>query len=78
MSEKSWNIWSVKNRWLRAGVAWLLAPPGIMLAYTIFTVAALWEAIKWGVDTFREDMRDFTRDVPWEIMWRAMTAKEAK
>lgn len=30
-----WTIWSIKNRWLRAAVAWMVALAGVVIVATI-------------------------------------------
>lgn len=73
------SIWNIKNRWLRAGVAWGVAAGMVVFVAGAFIVTAfvgairgLWEGPAEFIDDF-DEWSELGSD-----MWAAMTAQEAR
>lgn len=81
MAKRPWNIWNIKNRWVRAIIAWLLvlallplAIVGLSILCLLFTLVGAYRGIK-------DEFQDAFSPRGWvelaAIMWRAMTARES-
>lgn len=81
MTTTTWNIWSIKNRWLRAAVAWpLVFFGGVALAVVFVAAAVVLGVIGAGKGAYHE-VRQLWLPGWGEIgrmAWRAMTAKESE
>lgn len=69
------NLWDIKNRWLRAAVAWLFAAITVVLVVVLGTIAALGGA---AIGAFQELRALIGTADDWELprLWAAMTARE--
>lgn len=81
--KKSWNIWHIKNRWIRAAVALpLVAGTAVMMlavvvsATVIFALRGAWDAVADGYsDGFGvSDRKEWAGIV--RAAWRAITAQD--
>ena len=81
--KKNWSIWSIKNRWLRAAVAWpcvvgmtIVAAVVIVCATVFFALKGAWDTVVEGyVDGFGvHDRREWA--AIFGDAWAAMTAKD--
>ncbi len=77
-SKKTFNIWRIKNRWLRAGVAWVVVIGIAAFLAFAFAVTAIIGAIRglWEGPVEFIDGFDEWRDLGGNA-WAAMTAKDA-
>lgn len=81
MSKRArWNIWRIKNRWLRAAAAWAVLPPLLIGLFLFMVALAAVDAMLWAVKEFGIQFLYTFRPSEWRSMLksatRAMTAKE--
>ena len=73
-----WNIWRIKNRFLRAGFTLLAMTPLLLLALVITAIiaicAGIGEGVSYGRHVFKRNS-DIKR--MWPNYWRAITFREA-
>lgn len=75
-----WTIWSIKNRWLRAAVAWVLATLTALIAVALLVALTVISAIVGAVRNIWDDVGTFTDGGEWAPLlssaWAAMTGKD--
>lgn len=74
----SWNIWRIKNRWLRSAVVAIIGTPVIFVAVAFVAVIALIAGMAegatyaWSVFWREQEVKKI--GINW---WRAVTLREA-
>ena len=80
---KRLTIWSIKNRWLRAAVAWLAFIAGCAALVPVLAGLAVWSAVTGAAREVRDactafirGIRDTVGDGVGAAAWAAMTGKD--
>lgn len=80
---KPWSIWSIKNRWLRAVVAWLALVVGCVAMVPTLAALAVWAVVSGAVREVRVagtafiwGIRDTASGGVAAAAWAALTAKD--
>lgn len=77
--KKGWNIWRIKNRWLRAAVAWPLAIVTVVTLAVVGLVMIIVFAARGVWDGF-VDVFDAKERADWALVfhaaWAALTGKD--
>ena len=77
--KKPWNIWDIKNRWLRATVAWPLFIGMAVVFVAVLPIATVQFALKGAWEAVADGYTDGFRG--WrpimKASWAAMTAQDA-